>query len=82
MTGIAQFIKERDAALLTIDLDWARRAMPWASCDEVRILAMHKARLAPVTMPPELRHASAAFLRAASCAQYDGSLLPPEGQLP
>jgi hypothetical protein len=60
--NVAAYVAERDAALLSLDLDWARKTMPQASSDEVRIMAMHKARVHAVNLPDEARRDSQRWL--------------------
>lgn len=54
---------ERFVALVNLDLDWARKAMPGESADDVRLVALHRARYESVKVPPELRIESGAWLR-------------------
>lgn len=71
---------ERDRALIALDLEYARGLMP-ATTDEVRLVAMHKARYEVASIPRELRHASGAWLRERCYGRMCGPLLP-EGELP
>ena len=71
---------ERDRALIALDLEYARGLMP-ATTDDVRLIAMHKARYETTSIPRELRHASGAWLRERSYGRVRGPLLP-EGELP
>jgi hypothetical protein len=73
---------ERDQALMTLDMEYARRFMPGASSDFVRLAAMHKVRYEITTMPRELRHESGAWLREMGYGRQCGLDLLPEGQLP
>lgn len=73
---------ERDAALRTLDLDWARRMAPGAASDEVRLVAMHKARACCAQIPRELRLASVEWLRERGLCLIDGLALPAPGELP
>jgi len=77
----AAFRDQRDDALRTLDLHWARHIDPSAS-DEVLLLALHKARYLLVDFDPVLRHESAAWLRAGGHDQLHGFPLLPEGELP
>lgn len=77
------FLDKRDEALRTLDMDYARRVLPQASSDEVRLLAMHKARYECKTIGPEYRHASGAWLRERGFGRgIPGEPLLPEGELP
>jgi hypothetical protein len=53
-----RFIKDRNAAFLASNLDWAKKMLPLASSDRVVEMAFHKARLEWTGCPPELREAS------------------------
>lgn len=76
------FIVERNAALAALDMDYARRMMPDATDDYVRLLVMHKARYETTTMPRELRHESAEWLRSRGSCRMSGLPILPEGELP
>lgn len=80
--NIEQYVAEHDKALINLDMDWARRTMPDASDDIVRLMAMHKARYEATTIPAELRHASGQWLRERNLKRFGGSDLLPEGVLP
>lgn len=75
-------MRERDAALMNLNMDYARRLMPGASSDEVRLAAMHKARYEATSIPREFRHASGGWLREHGYLRYGGLPLLPEGELP
>ena len=79
---ISAEVVERNMALAELDMNWARRMMPGASSDFVRLLAMHKARYEITTMPAELRHESGRFLREHFASRMFGMDLLPEGKLP
>ena len=80
--NLAQFLAERDKALIDLDMDWARRTMPDVSDDLVRLMALHKARYEVTTLPAELRHTSGQWLRERGLSRFDGTDLLPEGMLP
>ena len=63
---------ERTEALRTLDMDYARKMMPDASGDDVRLAAMHKARHACPDMLMVLRQESAEWLRAEGMAGLNG----------
>ena len=48
-----QFLKERNEALASLDMEWARKMMPHASSDYVRLLALHMATEGPFDTRPE-----------------------------
>lgn len=79
---VEQFIRQRDAALIALDIGWARKFMPGASSDDVRLMAMHKARYELPHLPAEVRHASSDWLRARGHGRMNGAPLLPEGRLP
>ena len=69
-------------ALMHLDMEYAREMIPEASSDEVRLVAMHKARYELVTMPPELRHESRAWLEKFGFNRHKQQPWPPVGELP
>jgi hypothetical protein len=79
---LKKFIEERNQALATLDLRWARKNAPGASSEEVLLLSLHKARYHCKDIARELRHTSAAWLRARGYSGWHGQQLLPEGQLP
>lgn len=82
MNELERYQKEATAALLALDMKWARQNSPGASCDEVILLAMHKARYEHTGLPADARHASGAWLRERGYKRRGGLPLLPEGQLP
>ena len=85
---LAAFVRERDAALIALDLQWARRTILLISpadgnvSDLTLLCAMHRARYNIVTIPDALRHESAAWLRERGLTDICGMPLLPPGQLP
>jgi hypothetical protein len=79
---IAKIRDERNKALTTLDMNYARRLMPEASSDHVRLMAMHKVRYECPFVTDELRHASADWLRKHEYSRMDGTPLLPAGELP
>lgn len=77
-----EFLKERDEALANLDLNWARKMFSNASCDFVRLIAMHKARYECTILSPELRHESGDWLRKKGMYRMSGEPLLVEGTLP
>lgn len=73
---------ERNAALSNLDMDYARKAMPNAADDHVRLMAMHKAWVECTDLASELRHISIEWLRERGYKRMDGSDLPHTGFLP
>lgn len=82
MDEIERFIHQRDKALANLDMEYARRMIPLASSDEVRLIAMHKARYEAASLAPELRHESGQWLRERGYKRGTGGDLLPEGRLP
>lgn len=58
------WLADRKLALETLDMAYARRNFPKASSDEVLLLAMHKARYECTDIAPNLRRASAKWIKA------------------
>ena len=79
---LREWILERNAALSRLDMDYARKVMPDASCDEVRLVAMHKARYECLDLPDKIREDSGRWLREHRFHRMDGSDVLPEGMLP
>lgn len=77
-----KMMEQRNAALASLDMDYARRMLPNAENDMVRLMAMHKARYETTTMPRELRHESGEWLRSRGYRRIGGLPLLPEGELP
>ena len=71
----------RNKAFATLDMDYARRVMPAATDDSVRLMALHKARYDCADLAPELRHASGHWLRERGLGSTMGPLLR-EGEIP
>jgi hypothetical protein len=72
---------ERNEAMTTLDMQWAKRMLPDTTSDYVRLTAMHKARYECVSIAPELRHESAEWLRSRGFGAMSRPLLP-RGELP
>jgi hypothetical protein len=72
----------RNKALRELDMDFARAAMPGARNDEVRLMAMHKARYECTEIEAHYRHESRAWLAARGLSRQTGEPLLPEGDLP
>ena len=82
---IAALTKQRDQALCTLDLKWARRMIapfdPHVT-DFVLLTAMHKVRYDTPRLPEALRHESGEWLRANGMKCLFGLPLLPPGELP
>lgn len=75
-------IEARNRALANLDMEYARRMIPLASSDDVRLVALHKARYDCTQIASELRHESGAWLRKQGLSRVTGEPLLPEGELP
>lgn len=75
------WIDERNAALSSLDLNYARKMFPNASSDDVLMLTLHKARYECTGIKDYERHLSAQWLRERGYGRLHGPLLP-EGELP
>lgn len=72
-SDIRDFVIERDRALTTLDIDWARRQARGAPpSDEVILISMHKARLGVISLPEPLKEESRQWLRARGFKTLDG----------
>jgi len=80
--GTTALDDERIKALRALDVVWARREAPAASSDEVLLVALHKARYRCRQIQDDLRHESAAWLRAHGFGDLHGEPLLPPGELP
>jgi hypothetical protein len=73
---------ERNKALETLDMDFARRMMPGASSDDVRLMSMHKGRYECIEVADALRSISGEWLRSHGFGRIDGTPILPAGELP
>lgn len=79
---IAEYVRERDAALSVLDMAYAEKLMPNAT-DHVRLMAMHKARYECVHIAPELRRESREWLESQGYRRLGGLPWPDVlGKLP
>lgn len=74
-------IAERDRMLIELDLLAAAKIMPDTS-DDVRIVAMHKARYECTSIDDPSRHKSGEWLRERGYGRMYGMELLPKGELP
>ena len=77
-----QWRKERNRALLALDLKWARERFPEESSDEVLLTAMHKARYECIDLPAVARQESRAWLEVRGFSRTKGLPFPSDGSLP
>ena len=80
--NIEQALKERNAKLTELDMEWARKQMPNASNDEVRLLSMHKARYECTALNRDVRITSYKWLKLRHFKLMTGDDLLPYGELP
>jgi hypothetical protein len=69
----------RNAALRSLDIEWARALIPGMT-DEGLLIGLHQARCACADMEDELREESAEWLRAHDGASAAGMPPPAAGQ--
>lgn len=79
---VARLKAERKVALESLNVEWARTWMPYATSDAARLVAMHKARYEITDIDPAHRQASRIYLEANGFSRKDGLPWPPEWQLP
>lgn len=77
--SLAQWLAERNRAFETMDMEYARRTMPNATDDVVRIVAMHKARYECTAISDSLRRDSEAFLKSGGYGRCLGLPWPKRG---
>lgn len=77
-----KLLQERWKAIINLDLNYARREMPGASSDEVRLMALHKSRYELTAAPRELRHSSRHWLESRGLHRFGWKFWLPEGVLP
>lgn len=75
-------LSERNEALTTLDMAWSRRMIPDASSDDVRLMAMHKARYECTQIAPDLRRESRRWLEKNGCGRFYGQPWPDGDELP
>ena len=82
MPDLKKFLRERNEALLSLDLEYAGR-MTGSRDKIILLLALHKSRYECVQLPDEPRLESARWLRERGYHRMQGNLpLLPEGELP
>jgi hypothetical protein len=82
MTEANDFLERRNIALRDLDMDYARAVMPNASSDEVRLIAMHKARYECTEIFTDLRQASERWLKERQYKRLGNLDWPTSGELP
>jgi predicted NAD/FAD-binding protein len=79
---IEQWRADRNKALMALDIEWARKMMPDARNDHVRLAAMHKGRYECTDLDNAARHTSGEWLRQHGYGRMTGEPLLQEGVLP
>lgn len=80
--SIESLVVERDKALLSLDLEYARKLWPVSPADdEVLLTVLHNARYECTSLPASARHESESWLRLRRYGRLAGPLLP-IGELP
>jgi hypothetical protein len=79
---VEDYVKDRDNALLALDLDFIRNQLGRPASDEMCLMVAHKARYEATRLPAEARHASAQWLRERGLKRMTGTDLLPDGELP
>ena len=82
MNELEQWRQDRNKALMALDMEWARKMMPDATSDHVRLMAMHKGRYECTDLDNAARHTSGEWLRQHGYGRMTGDPLLPEGALP
>lgn len=77
---LSKFIRDRNTALESLDIAWARKNSLGRSDDETLLIALHKARIECTDISPELRRESTEWLRQRGYKRFDGRELPQEPQ--
>mgnify|MGYP003693772219 CR=1 FL=1 len=77
---LSKFLRERRAALVRMDLEWAKKMLPDASSDAMREMAMHKARYEAMDISAELRQASREWLEVHGFKRLGGMPWPDESE--
>jgi hypothetical protein len=70
--SIEDYTRERNEALRTMNLEWAREMLGATAREEVLLMSMHKARYECTDIEPELRQASRKWLEERGCTRFNG----------
>lgn len=76
------YIRQRNRALMALDMDWARKVMPFPADDTVRLMAMHKARVHCVHLTDEARRESQRWLVERGLTDHLGMQIDLNAPLP
>lgn len=75
-------LQERDDALRTLDLDWARLQVPYEVQDAVLLLSLHQSRVEVTAIEPDVRRESMQWLKDRGYTRWKGQAWPPNEELP
>lgn len=73
VTDVEEFVRARNLALMELDMSYARKMLPDAANDEVRLMAMHKARYECTGIADIFRNSSKQWLVERGLKRFDGS---------
>jgi len=79
---LEDYLIKRNSALINLDMEFARKMMPGADNDHVRLIAMHKARYEVISINDDLRLESGNWLRKRGYGRMMGEPVLPDGELP
>lgn len=82
MDDLQTFLAERNAALVSLDLEWARKAIGRDADPEVLLVSLHKARYECTAIDPALRRESGDWLVKNGLHRMMGTDVLPNGELP
>lgn len=71
----AEYVEERDAALRTLDIAWAKKRAPYIR-EEAILIAMHKARYEATSIEDGLRLESRVWLEGQGYSRLGGLPFP------
>ena len=81
MSSFQAWVEKRNAALMTLDMDWVREQVGPVDSG-VLLMSLHKARYSCTAIDRTLRLESAEWLRERYYGDFDGMPLLPRGELP
>jgi hypothetical protein len=82
MDEVEQYVRERDEALRTLDIAWARKGVSRPADDATLLLALHKTRYESITIPDDLRRESRIWLEERGYQRMGSLPWPKDGSLP
>jgi hypothetical protein len=81
VTELDLFLEERNAALRSLNIEWARKQSPNLP-ESSLLMALHKVRYECIDMPDELRQQSRAWLEVRKLGRMYGMGFSADGSLP